>query len=1069
MSFKAILYAYILGGVTFIPLLIACIVLYTNYTSVPITDAEPKRKLHSMEVDETALLDGGDTPDGGIPLETNDAPRSRKGWLSVRRTFEELPNDSSYVNFVRTFLDARTKDPKRLRPKDMWYVVLKGKVLYLYEDEGMTECEGAIELSGYDAIIFPEGLQDGELFARRNAICLRPKLLPSDKCSPSVTMEMGPGMEVGVEQSNPGPKRKEKAREMLLEVERKRDAAQDEAFNTAAPWFMFVRSNTEMEDWYLALVHASEQPAQTPTLEPLRAVFEPPDMDYLVTTLDEQPDVIPMRWFNALIGRLFFSYYRTHILEAFIIGKLMKKLSKVKRPTFLSDVVVTEVSVGNKAPTFSKPMLKELTKEGDASMEVHARYKGEVRITVEATATINLGARLKSYTVKLVLAAILREIEGNMLIKVKRPPSNRIWYAFTQMPRIVLDVEPVVSDRQITWGMILSTIESRLKEIIQESVVLPNMDDIAFFETSSYSHRGGIWSDACRKRRAVVDIAQPANQTLPEAPEAEPQDGNPTLLRNDTIPAQSRATTEPLDQYVPESSSTDDIQSTEEPDTTEGLSVTTVASEVRRRSWFSSSKIDGSATYSLGTGEKQVDEEDARGRKFESIKAIPIGARSSKSRDGTTEVNPNDAHGDMEGNATSQQFLFPHEARRSSSRQSLRENHRRNNSVESNKSALERSTLTPPRKVSDAASTTSSSSSPPGTGSFFSTLRSKDRQAIRDSAKEAMRKLGVNWGLKKDWNSVPGGKEALMYDIQSIKEGTSSMLRASYADVTAAVVERRERKKMTVLGVADVTDMEASENEPSDVPDASDIDKAKDPAASSLPIPLLDSPDNRERRSLSKGPMETDAEDPPVEGHPPTPILVQPRGKTMTIPGIHASHRGEIMAMGYVAPAMAQTDSKYKNNPAINSFYRLLKSPVITDQESSQAPVDRALDNEDVTPLTLGLSSISTEPQLRPVPPPLPPRPIPITVSNPTPNASTSPTGGATSASQALRSIVTKDDDTRLRRSTKGLWSPSLEDYIEEKPKELPTLETHVDEVATPIAPASCPPPLPPRHIPTSV
>lgn len=1094
MTYRAIFYAYLLGGITFIPLVVLVLIGITIYTSVPVGDLDPAKSVKAnLEWDsEQKQHETEEEEDAAAPVppeEVNDLPRTRKGWLTMRRTFEESASDGSYVTLVRSFLDARSKDPKRSRPKDMWYVVLKGKVLYLYEDEGMTECEAVLELGGHDVLVYPERLLDGELFAKRNAICLRPKAATAGQGMSSVTHDMTLASDADAE-SKSG-----KENEKAAEEEKARDGARD----TALPWYIFVRTNVEMEDWYHALVHASDHPANSPTLAPLHAIFQASDMSHLVATLDAQPDVIPMRWLNALIGRLFFSFYRTQVLESYIIGRLMKKLSKVKRPAFLTDIVVTEVSVGNTAPTLSKPMLKELTKEGDASLEVQLRYKGEVRITIEATATINLGARFKSYTVKLVLAAVLREIEGNLLIKVKRPPSNRIWYAFTAPPKIVLDVEPIVSDRQITWSMILNTIESRLKEIvgptfysvlvvvcllscsqIQESVVMPNMDDIAFFESSKYMHRGGIWEDATRHERrtpsgvpegSVAEGSATPPDTIPIPTVTESDHSSPP--RSHSAEEIDADTGSPLEGVpIARSATQDNNKDLGVSATNMSTSPSTGSTRSRRRNWFSSVGSADLEGLKDETGAELNEAEPSRGRSTEV--ELPLAPRSK-----STPESPTVEHPPSTQKEPSPDHLSPNRPLRSSSRHSQ-------SSVDDDPSLLSDSSQSLHRVPS--TSSRAGPTSPSGTSSFLAALKSRaaaaDKQALSNQAKETIRKWGVAWGgMRRDG----GGSNSIPDDVPDVgpseprirvDSGDSQRNRASYAEVRAAVAERKEREKLghvdssapvTIPGggkpklrSASVSAANVLVQPPS--PSLSAVSTSPPPPSLNtrrhsghieVGTPPKISPPSISRSptmtsSHSNDPFSADASMDQRSAAPPSPIHTQPSyAKTMMIPGIHESHRGQVMSMGFVAPSPPPS-SEPKMAPAIQSVYRLWKSPGSSAQSQhgsdSQDSADR---NKDVLPLSLNPET-SPQPLARPTPPPLPPR-TQVPVTSP-PSISDRDASTISPASEALNSIRQMDAIKRSHEDlklAKGL-TPSDEDIAQ----------------ITPTVPNK--PPLPPRRTPTS-
>ncbi|MBW0495322.1 hypothetical protein O181_035037 [Austropuccinia psidii MF-1] len=537
----------------------------------------------------------------------------RSGWLTIRQSYEPSQNveNSTYMalitNSYKSFLVQRSKDnSKRPRQKDHFFVVLKHNVLFLYEDEDQSNCTATIQINAYDIILHPQTDIDGELFIKRRSICLRPSIHPYlnqnsnhhnninlNQLKPNLTSPSN-------DQLNPSNQIK----------------SNHQSLPKTLPWFIFTKTNIEKEDWYHALIAASKLSSPNPKITWLNdaSLFDPQDMAKLVDGIDQQPDHLSTRWLNAILGRLFLSSYKTDALENWLIDRIMKKLNKVQTPSFLSSIQVREVNVGSTTPFLSKPILKELTPEGEASLEVQIDYKGQFRITIEAIATINLGARFKPYTVNLVLAVILKELSGTMILKIKKPPSNRLWFGFTVMPHLVFELEPVVSTRQIKWALILKPIEARIREVVMESIVYPHLDDLVFFNSQSYAQLGGIWADAARKDTLInnLDNHQPSdvlpNGDQPKDSTSEQSSSHPNLTShsNSTFSNSNLSITSALQDnhqtpdglrqrssikpLIESDNSSETIQQTIMDPTRSPSILSPNSAENKRNSWFSSTR-----------------------------------------------------------------------------------------------------------------------------------------------------------------------------------------------------------------------------------------------------------------------------------------------------------------------------------------------------------------------------------------------------------------------------------------------------------------------------------------------
>ncbi|PFH56573.1 hypothetical protein XA68_16319 [Ophiocordyceps unilateralis] len=498
-SWTAILVAYLVGGITLIPLVVAVVVLYGYYTFPRRDDVNPFADDHDVDYH---------VPDESSPLlaaEPNKARPSRDaevaaGYFAVCREYTPMginakpierstplgsttvtsPSPSVYQTMYRSIFDRKpspAQDSNGLsqRPKkagNVFYVVLRHGHLMLFDDDEQLEVRHVISLAHHDISIYSGGdaTPEGELFIKRNALCLSRRPDASD---------LAP---------------------------------------TSKPFYLFSENCSAKEDFYFAMLRNQEQTFGFDTSAPRPKNFDVKSIIALVQRLHASEDHVHTRWLNAVLGRLFLAVYKTRDLENFIRDKITNKIARVKRPSFLTNITIQGIDTGEAAPYFTNLKLKDLTVEGECVVEADVRYTGNFRIQVGATVKIDLGARFKARQVNLVLAVVLRRVEGHVLFKIKAPPTNRLWTSFQTMPKMEMTIEPIVSSRQITYTVILRQIESRIKEVFAETLVQPFWDDVPFFRTEHKQWRGGIFEgdDAVENDEAAASpVDEPGCGALP--------------------------------------------------------------------------------------------------------------------------------------------------------------------------------------------------------------------------------------------------------------------------------------------------------------------------------------------------------------------------------------------------------------------------------------------------------------------------------------------------------------------------------------------------------------------------
>ncbi|CAH2354947.1 nucleus-vacuole junction protein 2 [[Candida] railenensis] len=449
-------------------------------------------------------------------------------------------NDTTFDNMEpASSTNASLTDEKKVKTsqkKHRFFAVLRHGNLFLYKNEKKSDVKHVIVLSGHVVAIWPRGLPEGQLFTKRTCLCI----LKKDYSRPRRLSE--------------GKHSNDNESITTLDI---LNSKEDDLHRLDPPrgsFFLYCNTNIDKEDWYFALLRATKKIGDKegngnanivglglgsstgnggasgtrsgtrspfdkgldPSIYAKSLHFKTADMIDLIQTLYSSEGQFQTKWLNAIIGRLFLALQKTETLKSYLQMKIEKKIAKINKPGFLDEFQIKKLDVGNSAPYFTYPSLKEISPDGTLVLSTNVHYHGALSIQIATKLFVHLGARFKPRDVDVLLSVTLMKLEGRLLIKIKPAPSERIWYTFESDPLVDLKIEPIVSSRQLTYNIITSTIEKKFKEAIKESLVFPHWDDFVFYDTEDEVYRGGIWDKSARPK-PVSGTGEDLSSVLEEA------------------------------------------------------------------------------------------------------------------------------------------------------------------------------------------------------------------------------------------------------------------------------------------------------------------------------------------------------------------------------------------------------------------------------------------------------------------------------------------------------------------------------------------------------------------------
>ena len=161
---------------------------------------------------------------------------------------------------------------------------------------------------------------------------------------------------------------------------------QQDSFDNVGTLYLFARTGREKEDWFNHLCkllrNSPESSCSKDRLKPLWSY--PHYMAKLVPQPGSKspPPHTEIAWVNAIFGRAFWDVWHDKYWTNKVKERFENKLSKMKKPSFIRDITISDLNLGQSLPIITKAFPPVVDKRG-TWVDLEVDYNGGLIFTFE--------------------------------------------------------------------------------------------------------------------------------------------------------------------------------------------------------------------------------------------------------------------------------------------------------------------------------------------------------------------------------------------------------------------------------------------------------------------------------------------------------------------------------------------------------------------------------------------------------------------------------------------------------------------------------------------------------------